>query len=614
MQLSNTGFYKSLFSDGTPACLSGTITLADYQDVAVVGLVGSESDFVFRFQDSKVFAGRSGDKIVANYVYAEPFTFATNRSGDIIDLYINETPVALGQQWGLESGYNGVLIDITGDATMDYYVNSSKPAYSVTTSITTSSTSGNLTGYIANLSDYDFELYDAVSQADLITTSGVSGIIASNDSGAFVLTRSSSYTGGLMSIPVEFHTNFGVFTEDVVVSGEYSVSPVFTIELNGPSAVINNYFGNYSARVFSEIGDPSFTISLNHISGSGNYTQLSGFSGFASNNYSGLLSGSGLLYCVKSISGTGVSITGNDVRSILSTGSIFAYATGVFSKEYAVSCYGIGTGVGFTGNCSGVIDYTVTGSCISGYFDINENITGAPYNIFPTEQITATPATGAIYYNVPENEVTSDILYIGNQFMGIVFGFHYSSVSGLANYLNANTGIHKVTAAVSGANTVLLSNSQGYEGNYIILDVDNDNDGTMDVSGPYLQGGTDTAYVGTVYAPDSFTGNLSGRYINTGSYSVTDTGYLYASGQATYLVRNFYDTWNLKTGYDPYTQIDFNLLGLTGSTNYTNSGFGDSIFYAEVEYQNYTADMVDIVEFNITGYGKSQTIRITGAQ
>lgn len=621
MILENTGFYKSIYHGGEPVIMEIDFVLNTESDSVRFGLGASKTGIDYVEIGSSYVRNRDS-LILGSYSYGQPISLAVRDNEAFYDIYINGAPVCFGQdknQVGFSSYFH-----ISGAGSVDilnYSVYSATPSYRVTDSITTNSTEGALTGWIYNDSSYPFEYYDATTNSDLMSVSAQSGVIAPSGSGAFIIDRGSEYTGGLLNVPLYFSTNFGDFLfPSLVISGNYFQGDIREVNLYGDSRAVDGFATNYIGSIYSESETTDYTVSLSGVSYYGWIYKPTTFSGYHTATFSGYITGEGSLHSTSNVLCSGVSATGTTTATLLCSGDLFAYATGAFTKSYSFSVSGIATGIGYTGLATGVATYSLSGVINdgSGYYDYNTSFTSiSPTSLHASQDINLSAATGAIYYNIPESGDCSDILYVGNKFVGIVYGFHYNSISGLASYLNSNQSIHEVSATVSGSNTILLSNVEGYEGNFVLLDVDNDNNGNMNVSSSSLLGGADTLFTGALTAVGSFSGIASGRYTHTGYYAQTSNQIFYAQHEAAYQNRAFRDIWNVKTGANYASMVDFNAANLyesVGSGLYTSSGNQNGIFYIDLFYNrgSFDSDDLDVAELSISSGSKTVRKLISG--
>ena len=615
MTFENTGFNKSIFNGNGLISFSGDLTLNSSGDACAVSLFNDDNNCGILFSGSKIYETEYTSRyLVGSYIYGLENSFEVISGPKSYDILVNSIPVSLGRLKTYTGDDTSFRIDTVGTVDLNYNTFGSPPNYQITDFISTTSFTDTLTGKFTNNGSKVFDVYSGECLSEFASLYLTSTTVSSDLN--FYIERNSSVTGTLLDLPCRFYTNFGNIDKNIVISGVFNTGYLTLIDLEGPEICPNNYFSIYSSYINSNDPNFSFQVSLENVSGAGTYYGITSFSGYSSDTASGYITGSGYIFSEKSFDVTGYGISGAVVLNQRSTGQIQQFATGDFSFLYQAVGFGTATGIGYTGLASGHCPILLENTILdgSGSYIFSENFTGDCTNPFPLELGVANNATGAIYYNLPENEVTSDILYIGNQYFGIVYGFHYSSISGLSDYLNSNQSLHRVSASVSGSNTILLQNSEGYAGNFVTLDVDNDNDGNMDVSGPYLLGGKDLEYTGTLVGTD-FTGNINYTHTNTGYYEESFAGYYYSSGSVPIKTRNFHEIWNLSSGSDYPNSINFLTNGFyTSDNNYLQTGSSQDNFLLQVDYTNYEDGYTDIAKLTISGIGSNdpKTIQITG--
>jgi hypothetical protein len=622
MFLSNSGFLKEIFQQTGAFSMSGDFTLLDINTIfefGVSGSSGTNSKTAIKFSGSKFFD--SNNRMIGSYVAGEPLRGLLSTTPTHYSFYFNGQPVIYGQPRD-NTGYVEYFFaaSYTGQTSFSYQVKGDLPNFSVTNFIPFVNDPTSLTGWFYNNSHANIKIYTGeLLNDDYFSVNFTTGDIGTGASGAIVFTPNVTGLGGVYPIPFNLYTNFGIVKTGTTLSGYQEINNGYLMDVVGRSIVDFDTSENYFIKISSFSGDLSGVVYLQHVSGSGMVRELTNYSGYSTGLATGAISESGFLTFTQNISGTGQGgIYGSESGIFTGNVSIFKWATGLVSSTISVQATGYGTGVGYSGLATGFINIPVSGIVLdgSGSLLITGLITGNPtssYNLYPwfTQE-----ATGAIYYNTPENAVTSDIIYINTIYHGIVYGFHHNNISGLAAYLNANTGIHRVRASVSGANTVLLSGIGGADGNNILLIADQDNDGDMAVSGPYLAGGITSGFDLPVTNIGGFTGYANTTAIKTGLYQQNYSGLLSGSGYITTFFRSFSGIWNLHTGLVSNNMVNFQENNYYTNNRYINSVAYDGNLYAIVSYNDYNSSTTDIARLYVSGVnngsGVFDYIEITG--
>jgi hypothetical protein len=301
---------------------------------------------------------------------------------------------------------------------------------------------------------------------------------------------------------------------------------------------------------------------------------------------------------------------------IFGTASGFQWATGVQLQTISILGTGIGSGIGYTGLSTGMMNVLVSGDILdgSGCYYVTGEFTGTPLtsaSIFPTGAIQA---TGAIYYNAP---AVYDVLYLHDTHNAIINGYHYSTISDLTSYINNNTGTYYVRAGQAGGNIYLTGLLTGTQSNSILLQADSANQGTMTTSNSTLIGGLSFG-IGTSTVPQSaFSGCLYGSGIYNNSLRVEGTGFytqeLTGLAFQTDLIFDYYKTftgsWDLQTGFSLNTMIDFRDNGWVLNDQYTGAAINvqNGNFFVNVPF-NLVGTGQDVVALFVSGLNTNHSV------
>jgi hypothetical protein len=603
MILTDTGFTKEIYEQSGAAMLSGSINLRHADSTFSFGITGASGATSLYFAGSKYYD--SLDRMLGSYTVGEESRVALHFNQTHYSVYVNEVPIIFGQPKPSTGTTTAFFVDSVNETEFSYQVVGGIPNYTLTSykAFITGSTS--VTGELSNNSPYDIVVYSGQkidnANFDLVFETGRIDV---GQTGTFEVIPQSDDLVGLFFVPYILYTNFGNILTGITLSGYETPIPNYSIEIFGNSEVEAGTSDSYYVKLNSRSGDIFATAFLLPITGTGQYTSSTTFLGNSSGTASGFITEFGLLNYVATITGTG---NGN-VKSVLSTGTVEQYATGTFSRTFTVPATGYATGINYSGLATGFINYNASGQILdgSGKYFVSAMATGTGFSAYNLDAAFYTHASGSITYNIPEDDFTSDILYIHTLYHGIVFGFHYNSFGSLITYLNNNTGLHRVTAYSGGPNTIRLSGLAGSQGNYTLLHIDQDNDGDMSVSGPYLMGGTESGYNISVTPTTAFTGSVNDFITGSGNYSKLFNGTM--SGIDTYIstTRALTDIWNLSTGVKTNGLFSFKANGsFHVDTGYYNGYALKNNFFAVVNYFSSHPSATDVVRLLVSGLGNA---------
>jgi len=209
-----TGIFRSIASQNSCA-FSTTITLDK-----VTG------DFNFGFNNSSFFKFKSGliydtsDRVVYSYIQNRQILISGNIESGLMNYWIDGIPMSFQESAPFYiSGFNyswdnskvspNYFINILGDAP-DYLVAVNSPVL----------TGQKISGYIQNLSDipqlsmriFSGDVTDLTSNFISLYTGNING----QSSGAFSI--SGYINQGIFNIPLQFFTNFGTVTNNILVT------------------------------------------------------------------------------------------------------------------------------------------------------------------------------------------------------------------------------------------------------------------------------------------------------------------------------------------------------------------------------------------------------------
>jgi hypothetical protein len=645
--------------------VSASFTVPDLGTVCNFGVSGLSGYCGVTLKNGKIYDNEN--RFVYTYPTDNLLDLGLNVSNDGYDLYIDGTPVLFRQSKFI--GKSTAMVFNTTDEIDDfsYTISGKPPLYTISDNLVFNGNGSTITGYFRNYDSDIIKIYSGFFNGDNTSFSidWNSYDLVPNQSGAFVIHL--NQTGLFESYILEntLYTNFGNIVVNINASGYQPPVYPYSIELYGPSTVTvgtsESYFGEFTART----GELFIVPFLQHIQGSGNTFLDIPISADYSGNFTGYIYEKGYLYRSVHITGTGQ----GGSQSFYTSGPIsgvertFAWATGYLEKNIDVVGYATllvdyyevsGSGYFLESpvmvRVSGLMAVPVSGTIYdgSGSLLINKSFVTIPDRVFTIEPIYTVPSIAYIYYNTPLQSVTSDILYINTDKVGIVYGFHYNTIDELVTYINNNSGIHGVTGFKTDSNTIKLGTIISTTNTSVLLQVDPDNDGSMAVSNTgligggiyglgmeilvpsggfsvfagsqsWLAGGTNT-YAGAELSDFYISGNFSGTVYNSGNYTKFAYGTITGSAPVIDSTRRFEDIWNLSTGSDGFSMISYRDRGY-----YNESGFNAPSYissskyyglYLSVNYLSYDSRATDIARLVLSGIGPAagyyEEIYITG--
>jgi hypothetical protein len=613
MILTNSGYIKEVYEQTGIFEISGDLSISA-NSIFEFGISGDSGKTAIKFSGSKVFD--SSNRMLGSYFNDEPIRAVLVASPSRYSFYYNDFPIILGQNRVNTGNVKYFFANAqTGETDFAYRAKGGAPSFYVSEALTFRDNTGPITGQFINNSNFVIKLFSGeIEDSTVFTVVFPTGAISGNATGNIVFTPTGTGLAGQYPVPFNLYTNFGIVNTGTILSGYQVDSSDYAVSIQGRTEINFETNEDYLVKISSRSGDFSANVFLEHISGSGIYTTLTDYSGFKTGLATGYITESGFISLVSSVSGTGQGgLYGSEVRLLTLTGNVFQWATGTVTGNITTTGTGWATGQNYTGLATGPTTYFASGNVLngSGKYLFSGQVTGSAttaINLYPAFYHAA---TGAIYYNTPENAVTSDIIYINTIYHGIVYGFHHRNINELAAYLNANTGLHKVRATVSGGNTVLLSGFNGFEGNSVLLQIDPDNDGDMAVSGPYLVGGYASGYNISVTPSGAFTGGVNSYITKSGNYTASYAGLISGSGSITNQVREFTGIWNLSTGED-FAAVSFRDSSFIQGNKYYTNNPTSGLLFAMISYEANDSSITDIVRLWVSGNGASTYLDITG--
>lgn len=497
--------------------------------------------------------------------------------------------------------YNSAFVNSNGVAVeFDLFVNGAYPSYSLSAlKVFQTGASTPVTGYIINNSNLPFYVFSGEYKGDdsFVLVSFPTGSVS--HSGAFVLNALGQNAGGAHSLPFTLFTDFGLIDLSLPFSGDNSPPPTYFIDLFGGTDFTND---SEPVNYLCSFGDPNSLMSVvpifEYLSGSGihfdnvvvtgNYTgQVSGFitgSGYLTGYFTGFASG---------YAGTEALYTTGNIQTVVSQ---LGYVTGTFSEILSILSSGRATGIGYSGLATGILTGLFTGTTTNGTLFPNLTVTGLASGIKPLSPTGFSNATGQLNLNgLQEN----DMFLIGDTGTALIYPYSFVDGLSLATYLNGHTGIHKVTASVSGLVVNLKSVYKNFSGNGTVLLTDGCNHGTAGFNLPFLTGGGEL--YPSVVQVGSFTGSYKDPVYLTGFVIASFTGHATGTVSGIDYLKNMSGVWSFKTGLSnaPADLVDVPYREPLWSGDTLSST--RETFYLQVSYHNIFDTSADVARLTISG-------------
>lgn len=601
-----TGFTKRAFFEqtGNFSFLS-TLTFSQNSGFCELGFSG-QTKIPFYFNNGKII-DKSG-YFFSSYSENIPINFSGNISPNTIDYFVNNETISLGLP--RDTGYlNYFYIDGTNNnLDLELYINGDVPNFSFDDNITYDTGSLNIPVSITNNSNIPFKIFSGqfLGNSGLFNLSGFpTGLINGNQSKTFYFNQNN--VGGANQLSILMYSDFGREIITINASGITEIPPSYSINLIGPSTITAGSTGVYYCSFYDDFGVINIQPSITYISGSGNISGQTIFSGNYSGNLTGIVTGNAPISETFTISGTDGTLTGFFNYTL----SQLIFPTGGFLFPYSVNGTGLGSVSSYNGPATGIITGLVSGNVNNqnnGQFIAFQSIFGIPslsYSSLPTGYNLA---TGSINLTSPQK---NDLLFIGNPNIALGYQTDYFSASNLSFYLNNNTGKHLVISSFSGNTIYLTGINKGNSGNSTILQTSPHNVGSITLSNSTLIGGIDLG-LGTLVTPNSnFTGLLNQTFYSTGLVNQPVSGL--GTGIYNYIQnsKTFTGTWDMLTGLSINNLVDVISLNNFNSTNISGTVYSSNIdaFYIYLPYNNNTS-INDVISLNITGIGLNTGISL----
>lgn len=618
---------KDIYNQTGEYSFNLNLTIPDYTSVVNFGVSGNNLKNLFQYKNGKIY-DESG-RFIGVYQKNQLSSFSANFNKQNYDVYIDGVPKVIGDVKFSGDTTAFILSGDSIDIDYDFTFYGELPKYHTNSLISFSTGVSSFTGTFFNDSNYPIKVYSGEFLGNKKNFNVIfnSGTISSGGSGNYLVYPSGTNSLGYNLLETKLYTNFGEINLLTSVSGTETLLQNYNIDLSGPNAIPFGYTQAYLGNFFARSGDMTVVAILKNVTGTGiSYISVN-TSGYYSANATGFISGCGTLQTANlSINGTGSGGFLNNIGTGIITGIVSTSfcPTGTIVIQTSIPFTGLATGIGYTGIGYASFTLPVTGVFTSGdngvklvsYTKTGVTFTGPVYSLYPKVRV---PSSGYIDYNTPIEAITSDILYVKTIYNGIVYGFHHTNASGLASYLNNNTGLHGVSASYTGGNRIYLQSVPGLESESILLKVDQDNDGNMAVSTPYLTGGYTsgqnslvTGVSGASWKVDNYQVYITG----TGNFSKQVSGYLYSTATVVDNIKLMTGIWSLSTGTSFFNRTQFvGINSVSGIvTNNLTSNFGSVYLY--VDYISSYLGQGDVADLYLSGVGASQgtyqSIRITG--
>jgi hypothetical protein len=328
------------------------------------GLSGAAGTLDFRLESGRMYWG---NEFIHTYRSYEAFTVEAQFTSGHANVLKDNAPLVYGGV--ISTGYFDTFYFSRADANMGGEVDvlvsgNNAPVYSIAQQSYLASTGQNaVTGWFFNQGGFPIRVFDSSMQASANYDFGkLASTVGAGGSGAFAYTGDYSTIDFSQPILTTFATNFG--NTNILFSIIDARSLDYFIQLTGPtdftfnsSNVLNRdaSYLNFSGGVVTEGFDARLTFSLGYVSGSGVFTDLTGYSITAI----GQFAQSGLL--------TGLVSTPTGSWTVTGTGWATGAATGFFSGVGT----GMASGLNYTGLAVGAFTGYYTGRIFNGSGTLN---------------------------------------------------------------------------------------------------------------------------------------------------------------------------------------------------------------------------------------------------
>ncbi len=544
------------------------------------GVSGSQTNQVvdFRLEGGKMYYQ---DQFVHTYRSFEDFYVQAEFSSGQANVSKNEAPLLYGnaKTTGLYDYFYFNRANASLGATFDLNISgNSFPLYQITSQGYLSvSGQQSVTGYYLNQSAYPIRIFDSSILAVQPYTFGkLAGNITSANSGSFAYTGDFSTIDITQPIITTFNTNFG--DQEILFSIIDARSFDAFVQLTGPtsftfnsSSVMNRdvSYLNFSGGVTSNGFNTDLTFVLGYVSGSGYFTDLTGYSIPAIGNFreSGYVTG-----LVETPTGNWT-ITGTGWATGAATGFFSGMGTGIAS---GINYTGLATGY-MTGRATGFIHQN-SGTVILTYPLVGSGLTAIP--ITPTGLLYATGyidvsllADGdqfrIIRPNGTDYELDPLAMLTANYFPidppncsegpgGTTYDTDFPTPTDLIECMSGFSALG-VNGVYDGGDLIYFTaTTLGTFGNGIAitgLSLSDQLPGTG-----YMTGGHNGVepMMPVVLIGQPYTGAFPITLTGSGSYTVNQTGQYYLP-----YVKTFTDSWQLSTGAGAGSLISFTAVSPT---------------------------------------------------
>lgn len=323
------------------------------------GLTGNAGTIDFTLQSGRIY---QGSQLLHSYQANQEFVIEGQFSSGANNVLKDNVPLSYNvpKSTGYFDYFYFKRASTALGAEFDVVISGNNlPIYSITNQGYLYSTGQSaVTGWFINQSQFPIKVFDSTIQASANYSFGklASNVTAAN-SGAFAYTGDYSTIDVSQPILTSFDTNFGDVS--VLFSIVDARSLATFVQLTGPtdftfnaSNVLNRdvSYLNFSGGVVSDSFNTNLTFLLGYVSGSGYFTNLTGYSvpGYGDFQKSGLLTG-----LVSTITGSWP-VTGASWATGAATGFFSGMGTGIVS------------GIGYTGLGTGYMTGLGTGFIFSG--------------------------------------------------------------------------------------------------------------------------------------------------------------------------------------------------------------------------------------------------------
>jgi hypothetical protein len=515
---------------------------------------------VFDNAGNYIFGGQSGQSIFAKMY----------KDTDGVLTYINDKLLSFNP---LAASYYDYLFYTTNtpkEAAL--YVSGVEPDLSFNTLNSFSNSNPIMTGLLLN--NTPSKLYRILS--GIIDTNSRSNIYLSGWTNGDISTSGLLYFGlldetfdatGVASVIL--YTNFGELRADVDIStAAVNSFDYFTLWPSGETFFAPNSSKIYTVENFYNTGSRNLYVALEYVSGGASYPELVTYTGMGTGYLMGSVTGTGLI--------TGM-ISGYTDVFYLSGISEYTSVTGNFTGNFQTTGSGLFGGVLYTGLLTSGYSLNITsgdfgmwpGGVGTGSLSFNARILSGfgPYEEFDLDtgsmfgSLTKTVLTGLMtnnlnYYSRTTFPIENDdyvLIYLDSDYAGEIASGNFSGMSGADYVYTGLLDSIDTSKNVSGFWEIAAFPSFFTEEAML----------NFGLKFPiYMDSGVTMTGTGT-YNPHYFTG-----YYNHSILSGLSSGRIESTGQIA-----FTNIWNLGTGAETTSLIDFKFYNYYNSTGYLNTNY-----------------------------------------